>query len=52
MPVRVTLTKVLPDWWGADEAWEDGGAEFVKLLVQEDMLAFIEDIEWKIEKVE
>lgn len=43
MPVRVTVTSLLPDWWGADEAYADGGAKLVEDLVKEDIFAFFED---------
>jgi len=48
MTVRVTLTLDLPDWWGADEAWEIGGANYVKELIEEDVSAFVEDAAWTI----
>jgi hypothetical protein len=50
--IRVTLTKILEAWWGADETWEDGGPELVKKLLHEDLEAVVEDMQWTIEKVE
>lgn len=50
--IRVTLTLDMPDWWGADESWADGGAGQVKELVKEDVQAFAEDATWTVEKVE
>lgn len=55
MSIRVTLTLILPEFWGADDAWECGGPAAVKDLIYEDVLAFIDDVNeanWKIEKVE
>ena len=43
MSVRVTLTAVLPDWWGADAAWDECGPEQVRALLNEDWHAFVED---------
>lgn len=50
MAVRVTLTCVLPEIWGADEAWDNGGPEAVKELLWKDIAAFAEDAEWTMEK--
>jgi PDDEXK-like domain of unknown function (DUF3799) len=51
MAVRVTISAILPDWWGADEAWEDGGEKCVRELIDEDQYAFLNDetTHWKIE---
>jgi len=51
--VRITLKIApLPDWWGADQAWDEGGKRSVRELVMEDLVALIDDAVWKIEKVE
>lgn len=43
--IRLTITLDMPDWWGADEAFADAGANFIKELIQEDLSAFWEDAE-------
>jgi len=50
MSVTVTLTVELPEWWGADRAWDVGGAKYVKELIEEDVFAFVEDARWSITK--
>jgi hypothetical protein len=44
------VTKVLEDWWGADEAWKDGGGYAVRELIMEDVEAFLKDADWEIGK--
>lgn len=51
MPVRVTLSLVLPEWWGADEFWEDGGAPAVQAAVYDDLSAFADEAVWEVKKV-
>jgi hypothetical protein len=50
MPVKVTLELMLPEWWGADFAFDDGGPEGVKELILEDLSAFAEDAKWDIQQ--
>lgn len=52
MSILVTLSLLLPDWWGADDAWKNGGYDEVKELLWEDITSFAEDAAWKIEKVQ
>lgn len=52
MSIRVVIESTLPDWWGADDAFEDGGTDTVKELILEDLSAFVEDAKWIITKVE
>lgn len=54
MPARVTLTVLLTnDVWGVDDCIADGGGEKgIKELVLEDITAFVEEANWKIEIVE
>lgn len=48
MSVRVELKLTLPDWWGADDAFEMGGPDLVKEIILEDLSAFAEDAAWDI----
>ena len=48
--IRVTYSVDLPEWWGADECYEDGGEKAVIELVHEDISAFLEDGAWTVEK--
>ena len=50
--IRITLTIDLSDFWGADDAWSDGGEGAVRELCMEDIGALIEEAKWKIEKIE
>lgn len=50
--VRVTLTLELPDdegLWGANDAYREGGEKAVEDLMWEDIAAFAQQAEWKIE---
>jgi hypothetical protein len=53
MAIKVTISAVLPDWWGADEAWENNGAERVYELIKECPIAFLtgKTTVWTIEKM-
>jgi hypothetical protein len=50
--IRVTLTVDMPEWWGAETAFAEGGEAAVKELCQEDIFALVEDATWKIEERE
>ena len=50
MSVTVTLSATLPDWWGADEAFADGGEAAIKEMIEEDLFAFAEDAVWVIKQ--
>lgn len=52
MAIRITLTGILDDFWGADECYEAGGQSAVRELVEEDLSALMENLSFKIEKVE
>lgn len=49
--IRVTMTIDLAEWWGADQAMDDGGEAAVIGLLHEDMYAVFEDAMFKIEKI-
>lgn len=49
--VRVTYTIDLPEWWGADECYRDGGHVAVVDLIQEDTVAFLDGGTWTVEMV-
>jgi len=51
MPIRVTLSCILSDIWGADEAYAAGGAMAVRELINEDLSAFVEECGVKVEKI-
>lgn len=50
--IRVTYTVDLPEWWGADECYEDGGKSSVIELMYEDIGAFLEGGSWSVERIE
>lgn len=50
--IRVIYTVDLPDIWGADECYEDGGEKAVIELVHEDIAEFLEGGTWSVERVE
>lgn len=52
MAIRVTLTGILADFWGADECFEDGGQGAIRELLQEDLSAMMEELTLKVEKVD
>ena len=49
--IRILLKIDLAEWWGAEDAMEDGGEEAVKELCHEDIQAFLEGAEWTITEV-
>ena len=49
--VRVTYTVDLPEWWGAEECYEDGGEFAVIELIHEDIVAFLEGGSWSVQKI-
>lgn len=49
--IRVLLKIDLPEWWGAENALEDGGDAALKELCHEDIEAFLECAEWTIVEV-
>jgi hypothetical protein len=49
--ICITLTCVLPSWWGAIDAWREEGAEGVRTLLEEDLPAFLSDCNWKVERL-
>ena len=52
MAIRVTLTGILDEFWGADECFEAGGQGAVRDLVEEDLSALMENLTMTVEKVE
>lgn len=52
MAVRVTLTGILDDFWGADETFDSGGQASVRELLEEDLSAMMENLSLKVEKIE
>lgn len=52
MAIRVTLTGILDDFWGADEAFAAGGITAVRELLEEDLPAMMENLTIKVLKVE
>lgn len=50
--IRVLLKIDMPEWWGAEDAFADGGDTAVKELAMEDVQAFIEGAEWVIVEVD
>ncbi len=51
MPIKVTLEGVLDDYWGADEAFKDGGKAAIRDLLEEDLMAMWENLALKVEVV-
>ena len=51
MAIKVTLTSVLPDWWGAEYSWKSHGPEGVKELILEDVQAFVEEATWDVVEI-
>lgn len=49
--VRVILTLEMPDWWGADDAFDAGGEKAVRELVEEDLRAFTDEASWVVARV-
>jgi hypothetical protein len=50
--IRVTATVDLDDkLWGADQAYTDGGAQWVIDLVNEDPQEFLSKAVWVVERV-
>lgn len=47
--IRVVITVDLEDWWGADEAYSEGGPKLVRELCEEDMPAVLEHAQWNIQ---
>lgn len=50
--IRVTYVVDLPEWWGADECYDDCGKDAIIELMHEDILAFLEDGSWSVQKIE
>lgn len=50
--IRVTLTGILDDFWGADECFADGGQGAIRELLEEDLAAMMENLTLTVEKVE
>ena len=42
--IRLTITLDMPDYWGADDAFDDGGIDCLRELISEDVGAFWEDV--------
>jgi hypothetical protein len=51
MAIRVTLTGVLDEFWGADQCFADGGQGAVRELIEEDLPALMENLTLKVEQV-
>lgn len=50
--IRVTYTVDLPEGWGADECYDDGGESSVIELMYEDIGAFLAEGSWSVERIE
>jgi len=53
MSIKVTVSLVLPHWWGADDAFAERGEDAIKELILEDIGAFMLDdaAQWDVTQV-
>jgi len=50
MKIRVIVTKVLDDLWGTEEELAEFSDGEIIEVIQEDLCAFIDEADWKVER--
>jgi len=51
MKVRVTATKILDSLWGTEEEFAELSDKEIIEIVYEGLPAFVDEAEWKVERV-